>query len=98
MAKKIIQALANFGISVNVDYAFAGPVIMSYEITPAMGVKGSQIVNLEKDLARALAVQSVRVLETVPGKSCMALELPNPQRQLVQIKELLQHIYFTQFD
>ena len=98
MAKKIIQALANFGISVNVDYAFAGPVIMSYEITPAMGVKGSQIVNLEKDLARALAVQSVRVLETVPGKSCMALELPNPQRQLVQIKELLQHSNFTQLD
>lgn len=98
MAQKIIQALANFGISVNVDYAFAGPVIMSYEITPAMGVKGSQIVNLEKDLARALAVQSVRVLETVPGKSCMALELPNPQRQIVQIKELLQHNNFTQLD
>lgn len=98
MAQNIIQALANFGISVNVDYAFAGPVIMSYEITPAMGVKGSQIVNLEKDLARALAVQSVRVLETVPGKSCMALELPNPQRQIVQIRELLQHNNFSQLD
>jgi hypothetical protein len=54
-----------------------------------VGVKGSQIVNLVKDLARALSVVSIRVVETVPGKSCMALELPNPKRQTVRLSEIL---------
>ena len=64
--------------------AYPGPVITRYEIEPAVGVKGAQIVNLMKDLARALSVVSIRVVETIPGKSCMGLELPNPQRQVVQ--------------
>jgi S-DNA-T family DNA segregation ATPase FtsK/SpoIIIE len=64
-------------------------VITRYEIEPAVGVKGSQIVNLARDLARALAMVSVRVVETVPGKSCMALELPNPKRQTVRLSEIL---------
>src|SRR5204862_429199 len=59
------------------------------EIEPAIGVKGSQIVSLMKDLARALSVVSIRVVETIPGKSCMGLELPNPRRQLVRLVELL---------
>ena len=59
--------------------AYPGPVITRYEIEPAVGVKGAQIVNLVKDLARALSVVSIRVVETIPGKSCMGLELPNPQ-------------------
>ena len=69
--------------------AYPGPVITRYEIEPAVGVKGSQIVNLARDLARALALVSVRVVETVPGKSCMALELPNPKRQTVRLSEIL---------
>jgi S-DNA-T family DNA segregation ATPase FtsK/SpoIIIE len=69
--------------------AYPGPVITRYEIEPAMGVKGSQIVNLVKDLARALSVMSIRVEETIPGKTCMGLEIPNPKRQVVRLTEIL---------
>ena len=69
--------------------AYPGPVITRYEIEPAVGVKGAQIVNLMKDLARALSVVSIRVVETIPGKSCMGLELPNARRQIVRLVELL---------
>jgi hypothetical protein len=64
-------------------------VVTRYEIEPAVGVKGSQIVGLAKDLARALSLVSIRVVETVPGKSCMALELPNPKRQIVRLSEII---------
>ncbi|MFM9971888.1 MAG: DNA translocase FtsK, partial [Burkholderiales bacterium] len=64
-------------------------VITRYEIEPATGVKGSQILNLAKDLARALSVISIRVVETSPGKSCMGLEIPNPHRQIVRLSEIL---------
>jgi len=69
--------------------AQAGPVITRYEIEPATGVKGSQIVNLGKDLARALSLVSIRVVETIPGKNLMGLELPNPKRQMVKLSEIL---------
>ena len=69
--------------------AYPGPVITRYEIEPATGVKGSQVVNLAKDLARALSLVSIRVVETIPGKSCMALELPNPKRQMVRLSEIV---------
>ncbi len=85
----IEQKLADFGVEVKVIAAYPGPVITRYEIEPAVGVKGSQVVNLAKDLARALSLISVRVVETVPGKSCMALELPNPKRQTVRLSEIL---------
>lgn len=65
------------------------PVITRYEIEPAVGVKGAQIVNLAKDVARALSMVSIRVVETVPGKSCMALELPNAKRQMVRLSEII---------
>jgi len=74
---------------VKVLAAYPGPVITRYEIEPAVGVKGSQIVNLVKDLARALSVVSIRVVETIPGKSCMGLEIPNPHRQTVRLSEIL---------
>jgi S-DNA-T family DNA segregation ATPase FtsK/SpoIIIE len=64
-------------------------VITRYEIEPAVGVKGSQIVNLAKDLARSLSLVSVRVVETIPGKNLMGLELPNPRRQVVKLSEIL---------
>src|SRR4029078_11703060 len=60
-----------------------------YEIEPAVGVKGAQIVNLMKDLARALSVVSIRVVETIPGMSCMGLQLANPRRQVVKLVEIL---------
>jgi S-DNA-T family DNA segregation ATPase FtsK/SpoIIIE len=69
--------------------AYPGPVITRYEIEPAVGVKGSQIINLIKDLARALSVISIRVVETIPGKSCMGLEIPNPERQIVRLSEIV---------
>ncbi|MDR0250772.1 MAG: DNA translocase FtsK 4TM domain-containing protein [Burkholderiales bacterium] len=88
-SRLIERKLADFGISAKILAAYPGPIITRYEIEPAIGVKGSQIVNLVKDLARALSVVSIRVVETIPGKSCMALELPNPKRQVVRLIEVL---------
>ena len=86
--KRIEAKLAEFGIHADVVSATAGPVITRYEIIPAKGVKGSQIVNLAKDLARSLAVQSVRVVETIAGKNTMGIELPNEHRQEVLLHEI----------
>ncbi|MFZ2853378.1 MAG: DNA translocase FtsK 4TM domain-containing protein [Rhodocyclaceae bacterium] len=88
-SRLIERKLADFGVQVKVLAAYPGPVITRYEIEPAVGVKGAQIVNLAKDLARALSMVSIRVVETVPGKSCMALELPNPKRQMVRLSEII---------
>jgi S-DNA-T family DNA segregation ATPase FtsK/SpoIIIE len=88
-SRLIERKLADFGVAVKVLAAYPGPVITRYEIEPAIGVKGAQIVNLMKDLARALSVISIRVVETIPGKSCMALELPNARRQVVKLTEIL---------
>ncbi len=88
-SRLIERKLADFGVEVKVLSAYPGPVVTRYEIDPAVGVKGSQIVNLAKDLARALALVSIRVVETVPGKACMALELPNARRQTVRLSEII---------
>jgi len=88
-SRLIEKKLKDFGVEVRVLAAYPGPVITRYEIEPAIGVKGAQIVNLVKDLARALSVVSIRVVETIPGKSCMGLELPNPRRQTVRLTEIL---------
>ncbi|HVY04398.1 MAG TPA: DNA translocase FtsK 4TM domain-containing protein, partial [Burkholderiales bacterium] len=88
-SRLIEKKLSDFGIDVKVVAAQPGPVITRYEIEPAVGVKGSQVINLVKDLARALSVVSVRVVETIPGKTCMGLEIPNPKRQVVRLSEIL---------
>ncbi|MEW6679126.1 MAG: DNA translocase FtsK 4TM domain-containing protein [Pseudomonadota bacterium] len=88
-SRLIERKLREFGVEVQVLAAYPGPVITRYEIEPASGVKGSQITNLSKDLARSLSVVSIRVVETIPGKSCMGLELPNTQRQVVRLSEIL---------
>lgn len=88
-SRLIERKLREFGVEVQVLAAYPGPVITRYEVEPASGVKGSQITNLAKDLARSLSVVSIRVVETIPGKSCMALELPNTQRQIVRLSEIL---------
>ncbi len=88
-SRLIERKLREFGVEVKVLAAYPGPVVTRYEIEPASGVKGSQITNLSKDLARALALVSIRVVETIPGKNCMALELPNSQRQIVRLSEIL---------
>ncbi len=87
-SRLIERKLADFGVEVKVLAAYPGPVITRFEIEPATGVKGSQIMNLVKDLARALSVISIRVVETIPGKTCMGLEIPNPKRQTVRISEI----------
>jgi S-DNA-T family DNA segregation ATPase FtsK/SpoIIIE len=88
-SRLIEKKLADFGVVVRVVAAYPGPVITRYEIEPAVGVKGSQVVGLMRDLARALSVVSIRVIETIPGKSYMALEIPNPHRQVVRLSEIL---------
>jgi S-DNA-T family DNA segregation ATPase FtsK/SpoIIIE len=85
----IERKLAEFGVEVKVVSASPGPVITRYEIEPAVGVKGSQIVNLSKDLARNLSVISIRVVEAIPGKHTMGLEIPNVKRQIVRLSEIL---------
>lgn len=88
-ARLIEQRLKEFKVPVTVLGASAGPVITRFEIEPAIGVRGAQIVALVKDLSRALAVTSVRVVETIPGKTCMGLELPNTRRHMIQLSEIL---------
>ncbi len=88
-SRLIERKLAEFNVQARVVAALPGPVITRYEIEPASGVKGSQIVNLAKDLARALSVVSIRVVETIPGKTTMALEIPNPKREMVRLSEIL---------
>ncbi len=88
-SRLIERKLVDFGIEVKVISAQPGPVITRFEFEPAAGVKGSQITNLAKDLARALSVVSIRVVETIPGKSCMGLEIPNPKRQIVFLSEIM---------
>ncbi|MDO5101362.1 MAG: DNA translocase FtsK 4TM domain-containing protein [Lautropia sp.] len=88
-SRLIEKKLSDFGINATVVSAYPGPVITRYEIEPATGVKGAQIVNLAKDLARALSVISLRVVETIPGKNLMGLELPNPRRQGVRLSEII---------
>jgi DNA segregation ATPase FtsK/SpoIIIE, S-DNA-T family len=88
-SRMIEKKLKDFGVDVRVVAASPGPVITRYEIEPATGVKGSQIVNLAKDLARSLSLVSIRVVETIPGKNLMALELPNAKRQMIRLTEIL---------
>ena len=88
-SRLIERKLMDFGIEAKVVTAQPGPVITRYELDPAPGVKGSQITNLARDLARALSVVSVRVVETIPGKSYMGLEIPNPKRQIVSLSEIM---------
>ncbi|HET9976772.1 MAG TPA: DNA translocase FtsK 4TM domain-containing protein [Burkholderiaceae bacterium] len=90
MTSRLIEKkLKDFGVEVRVVAASPGPVITRYEIEPATGVKGNQVVNLAKDLARSLSLVSIRVVETIPGKTTMALELPNAKRQTIRLAEIL---------
>jgi S-DNA-T family DNA segregation ATPase FtsK/SpoIIIE len=95
MTSRLIEKkLKDFGVEVRVMAAMPGPVITRYEIEPATGVKGAQIVGLAKDLARSLSLVSIRVVETIPGKNFMALELPNAKRQSIRLSEILgSHVY-----
>ncbi|PWF41014.1 DNA translocase FtsK [Massilia glaciei] len=88
-SRLIEKKLSDFNVEAKVVAAYPGPVVTRYEIEPATGVKGSQIVGLARDIARSLSLTSIRVVETIPGKNCMALELPNPKRQIVRLSEIV---------
>ncbi|RME36027.1 MAG: DNA translocase FtsK [Gammaproteobacteria bacterium] len=96
MSRQVELKLADFGISVTVEAVHPGPVITRFELQPAPGVKVSQIANLSKDLARALSTVSVRVVDIIPGKSVIGLEIPNEQRELVYLAEILNSRQFEQ--
>ena len=89
LSRQVELKLADFGVQVDVVEVHPGPVITRFELQPAPGVKSAQISNLAKDLARGLSVISVRVVEVIPGKSTIGLEIPNTVRQTVYLSEIL---------
>ncbi|MET0332166.1 MAG: DNA translocase FtsK [Dyella sp.] len=94
----IEQRLREFKVPVSVVGASAGPVITRYEVEPAVGVRGNQIVALMKDLARGLGRTSIRVVETIPGKTCMGLELPNERRQMIGLADIFRSDAYGQHE
>lgn len=89
ISRQIELKLKDFGIEAQVVEVSPGPVITRFEIQPAAGIKGSQVINLSKDIARSLSVVSVRVVDIIPGKSVIGLELPNEHRELVALSDIL---------
>jgi S-DNA-T family DNA segregation ATPase FtsK/SpoIIIE len=94
----IEQRLREFKVPVTVVGASAGPVITRFEVEPAVGVRGNQIVALMKDLARGLGRTSIRVVETIPGKTCMGLELPNARRQMIGLADIFRSDAYRRHD
>ena len=89
ISRQIELKLKDFNIDAQVVEVLPGPVITRFEIQPAAGVKGSQIMNLTKDIARSLSVVSVRVVDIIPGKSVIGLEFPNENREIVALSDIL---------
>jgi len=96
LSKLLELKLLDFGVTAEVTAVYPGPVITRFEIQPAPGVKVSRISNLAKDLARSLAVISVRVVEVIPGKSVVGVEIPNEDREIVNFREVLSSKAFEQ--
>jgi S-DNA-T family DNA segregation ATPase FtsK/SpoIIIE len=89
LSELLEQRLLEFNVSAKVESVQPGPVVTRFEILPAPGVKVSQINNLAKDLARVLSVQSVRVVDVIPGKAVVGIEIPNEHREIVSFREVL---------
>ena len=87
MSQLLIKKLKDFNVDITVETVQPGPVITRFEIEPAPGVKASQIVGLARDLARSLSVVSVRVVENIPGKTVVGIEIPNQHREIVRLVE-----------
>jgi len=96
MSRDVEDKLKDFGISVQVMAAHPGPVVTRFEMQLAPGIKVSRITSLAKDLARSLSVTSVRVVEVIPGKSLVGLELPNQQRAIVRLSEVLNSVQYQE--
>ena len=95
MSQQVELKLKDFGFDVEITAVTPGPVVTQFEISLAPGVKVSQIMNLNKDLARALLVESVRIVDVIPGKPVIGLEIPNTERELIGIKEVLSSEVFS---
>ncbi|RLA05889.1 MAG: cell division protein FtsK [Gammaproteobacteria bacterium] len=98
LSDRVEIKLEEFGVDVSVVAVIPGPVVTRFELEPAPGVKASKITNLSTDLARALSVNSVRVIEVLPGKSTVGIEIPNEQREMVRLSEVLRSQVFDQSD
>ena len=85
----LLRALQSFGIEGRITEVHPGPVVTMYEFEPAPGVKVARIVNLDNDLALALKATSLRIVAPLPGKSVVGIEVPNPQRETVTLKEVV---------
>lgn len=96
MSRDVEARLHDFGIEVQVVAVHPGPVITRFEMQPAAGIKVSRITGLVKDLARSLSVTSVRIVEVIPGKSVVGLELPNESREIVRLREILSSPQYEQ--
>lgn len=96
LSREVEKKLQDFGIEVRVVTVHPGPVITRFEMQLAPGIKASRITTLAKDLARSLSVISVRIVEIIPGKSVVGLELPNKQRQIVRLSEVLGSLQYKQ--
>jgi S-DNA-T family DNA segregation ATPase FtsK/SpoIIIE len=96
LSKLLELKLLDFGISAEVVAVYPGPVVTRFEIQPAPGIKVSRISNLAKDLARSLSVISVRVVEVIPGKSVVGIEIPNEDREIVNFREVLSSTVFEE--
>ena len=94
MSKLLEIKLKDFGIDIDVEAINPGPVITRFEVQPAPGVKVSRITNLGKDLARSLAVTSVRVVEVIPGKTVIGIEIPNEKKQIILLSQVLSSAEF----
>lgn len=95
MAENLVARLADFGVKVEIDTVCPGPVITRFEVQPAPGVKASRISGLARDLGRSMAIASVRVVEVIPGKRTVGIEVPNAKRAIVSFKEVLQSQAFA---
>ena len=95
MSRQVELKLKDFGFDVSITTVIPGPVVTQFELSLAAGVKVSQIMNLNKDLARALLVESVRIVDVIPGKPVIGLEIPNSEREMIALKEILASDAFT---
>jgi S-DNA-T family DNA segregation ATPase FtsK/SpoIIIE len=94
ISTSIQNKLAEFGVEAKITEAQSGPVVTRYEILPSRGVRGEKIVNLGKEIARGLALSNVRIVETIPGKNTMGIEVPNFKRQIIYLKEIFDAVSY----
>ena len=89
MSRLLESNLKDFGIDVEVLSVKPGPVVTLFEINPAKGIKVNQIIKLSKDLARTMSVTSLRVVDNIPGTSSIGIEIPNENREMVSLREII---------